>query len=283
MSDMLDMSELKPGKLESVSAGVRRIVAPNPGPMTGPGTNTYIVGNEQLAVIDPGPDIAEHIEAILSSTKAIGEIKWILVTHTHPDHSPAASKLAQLSGAQLLGPTATGDQFQDRSFKPEHEFAHDERLTGADFSIRALLTPGHVGNHVCYLIEEDQLLLTGDHIMSGSTVVIIPPGGDMKDYIASLALLKTYPLKCLGPGHGDLIADAYGEIDKLIAHRLWRESKVIDAMEQMRRVTLNELTPSVYDDVALSLHPIAQLSLLAHLLKLEKDGLVRHIDEYWLM
>ena len=274
------MQEIVHGQVVQVSQHVRRITAPNPGVMTGQGTNTYLVGYEQVAVIDPGPAEQSHIDAILA---ACGDrLKWILVTHTHPDHSPAANALAQASGAQIMGnKLADNDGFQDESFNPAASFQHDDCLSCDEFTIRALYTPGHVDNHLCFLVEEDGMLLTGDHIMQGSTVVIIPPHGDMKHYINSLRLLLDYPIKALGPGHGYVIDTPIEEIEGLIAHRLGREKKVIDVLAKLRQGSLDALTPAVYDDVDKSLHPVAQLSLLAHLIKLKKDGLVEECNDHW--
>jgi glyoxylase-like metal-dependent hydrolase (beta-lactamase superfamily II) len=259
---------------------VRRITAPNAGLMTGPGTNTYLIGRDQIAVVDPGPAEPSHIEAILN---ACGDkLRWILVTHTHPDHSPAAAALATASGAIVMGNTlADNDGFQDDSFEPVHGFAHDECLSTDEFSIRALHTPGHVDNHLCYLVEEDGVLLTGDHIMQGSTVVIIPPHGDMGDYIASLRLLLDYPLRGLGPGHGYYIDTPVAEVEGLIAHRLQREAKVVERLGGLAAMDLKALTPLVYDDVNPKLHPIARYSLWAHLIKLQKEGRAQQVGEQW--
>ena len=268
------------GKPVRVSDRVRRITADNIGPMTGPGTNTYLVGERQVAVVDPGPDDPAHIDAILN---ACGDrLTWILATHTHPDHSPAAAVLAASTGATVLGNCLSdNDGYQDESFSPQRGFVHDESLSSEEFSIRAIHTPGHVDNHICFLVEEDGLLLTGDHIMQGSTVVIIPPHGDMKDYIASLQLLLEYPLRALGPGHGLIIDDPVNEIEGLIAHRLGREAKVLETLCSVGHGSLDALTPLVYDDVDSRLHPIARCSLLAHLIKLEKEGRALRDEEIW--
>lgn len=272
------MPEIVHGDAVQVSERVRRITAPNPGPMTGPGTNSYLVGDRQVAVIDPGPADESHIQAILSACG--DQLKWVVATHTHPDHSPAAVALAEATGAQLMGNLLShNDGFQDDSFTPSKSFVHDEVFTTDEFTLRALATPGHVNNHFCFLVEEDGLLMTGDHIMQGSTVVIIPPHGDMKDYIDSLRLLLDYPLKAMGPGHGLIIDNPKQEIQGLIEHRLGRESKVATVLAEQSRGTLDSLTPLVYNDVDVSLHGIAQFSLLAHLIKLEKDGRVQRAGE----
>lgn len=270
---------IEQGRPQRLSTRVRRLTATNAGPMTGPGTNTYLVGDTELAVIDPGPAEPAHIQAIL---EACGErLRWILVTHTHPDHSPAARELARATGARLLGNTIENDGFQDASFSSEHAFDHDECLHTDEFTLRALHTPGHVDNHLCYLLEDEGLLFTGDHIMQGSTVVIIPPAGDMQAYIDSLRLLLDYPLQALAPGHGQLITAPREEVDGLIRHRLDREAKVVAALERLRRGTLDELVAPVYADVDPSLHPVARYSLWAHLIKLGREGRAVEEQEYW--
>ena len=274
------MIEITHGTAVQVSEHVRRITASNAGVMTGPGTNTYLVGKEQVAVIDPGPAEPAHIDGILNACD--GKLCWILTTHTHPDHSPAAVALAEATGAQVLGnKLPDNDGFQDDTFSPDKSFLHDECLTCNEFTIRALHTPGHVDNHLCYLVEEDGVLLTGDHIMQGSTVVIIPPHGDMKAYIDSLQLLLDYPLQQLGPGHGYMIEKPIEEIQGLIDHRLGREAKVISSMQGRGEKQLEDWVPLVYDDVDPSLHPIAKFSLWAHLLKLEKEQRARIDNERW--
>lgn len=262
-----------------ISPLVRRVTAGNSGMMTGPGTNTYIVGHEQLALIDPGPIDEQQIEVLLRVCS--DRLRWIIVTHTHPDHSPAAQQLKAITGAQLLGNVIADDGRQDTSFNPQHSFSHDEVFATDEFRLRAIATPGHVGNHFCFLLEDEQLLFTGDHIMQGSTVVIAPPNGDMSDYLYSLRLLQNYPLRALAPAHGQLILEPQAEIDRLIEHRLMREAKVVSVMQQMQHGTLEEITPPVYDDVHPQLHPIAQFSLWAHLLKLQRDGQVEEHNGEW--
>lgn len=258
------------GEAVRLSPRLTRVTAPNAGRMTGPGTNTYIAGSEALAVIDPGPAIEEHIVAL--ERICAGRLRWILVTHTHRDHSPAAHALAMRTGAELIGNVIPNDGYQDETFTGARALAQDDCLVTPEFTLRALLTPGHVSNHVCYLLEDDRILMTGDHMMGGSTVVIVPPAGNMRDYIASLERMLDYPIDYVAPGHGDLIGAPQQEIRRLIAHRLARESKVVDVLTRRGSATLAELVPPVYDDVDPALHEWAQLSLHAHLLKLAADG-----------
>lgn len=272
------MITLEPGRLSELSTRVRRIIAPNPGPMTGPGTNSYLLGREQIAVIDPGPDDAAHLDAIIAAGE--GRIRWIVVTHTHEDHSPAAVPLARATGAELWGAVAADDFYQDHSFIPDVALAEHSRLETAEFSLRAIYTPGHVGNHYCLLLEEEGMLFTGDHIMNGSTVVIIPPSGDMKDYLDSLEKLKACPLQSLAPGHGELMPEPFAAIDALIAHRLRREAKVAKVLAAGAG-TLDELVLRAYDDVPVAMHPMARYSLWAHLLKLEREARAQCSDGHW--
>lgn len=266
-----------------LNSRVRRLVAPNPGVMTGPGTNTYLLGDKEVAVLDPGPALPEHIDAILAA--AGDRIRWIVCTHTHPDHSPAWQAVAAATGAQVIGASPPDDMFQDDTFKPTIELQHDYVLTTDEFTLRALHTPGHVGNHYCFLLEEEGMVFAGDHIMNGSTVVIIPPSGDMKAYIESLQLLLRYPLETIAPGHGEVMPDPRDVVEWLVNHRLKREQKVVDSLRETGRAPLDELVKVVYDDVDTSLHKMAKLSLSAHLIKLQHENrAVQHAaDDSWEM
>ncbi len=264
-----------------VSDLVRRITAPNAGPMTGPGTNTYLVGVEAVAVIDPGPDVDSHIEAIMAA--AGDRIRWLVATHTHPDHSPAARKLQALTGAELIGAAMHDDGHQDITFQPRENLQHGQKLTTAEFMLEAVATPGHVGNHFCFYLHGERTLFTGDHIMQGASVVIIPPSGDMADYIASLQRLLHYPVEHLAPAHGHIMAEAERVVKELVEHRLRRENKVLAALAGQVQASLDLLLPQVYSDIDPRLLRVAKLSLWAHLLKLEKEGrAAKHAEEHWL-
>jgi len=255
-----------------LNSRVQRLVAPNPGVMTGPGTNTYLIGTDQIAVLDPGPAIPEHIDAILRTGG--DRIRWIVCTHTHPDHSPAWQEVARATGAEVIGALPADDMFQDDTFKPTQEVSHDDVLSTSEFNLRAVHTPGHVSNHYCFFLEEEKMLFAGDHIMNGSTVVIVPPSGDMKAYIESLQLLLEYPLKFIAPGHGEVMEDPAAVVEWLVNHRLKRERKVLERLQDLGCASLDELVLVVYDDVDESLHSMAKLSLQAHLIKLETEKAV---------
>lgn len=270
---------LEHGKPWRLSPRVRRLVAPNPGAMTGPGTNTYLLGDKDVIVVDPGPAIDSHIDAILAAGD--GRIRYIICTHTHPDHSPAWKAVAEATGATVIGALPEGDDHQDETFSPDVQLEHEYCLKTDELSLLALHTPGHVSNHYCFLLEEERMLFAGDHIMNGSTVVIIPPGGDMQAYIASLEMLLNYPLDAIAPGHGELIYESIAEIEGLVAHRLGREAKVLAGLHALGACDLDTLVRTVYDDVDPALHPWAKLSMEAHLIKLEREGRAGRSDERW--
>jgi glyoxylase-like metal-dependent hydrolase (beta-lactamase superfamily II) len=269
--------------------------------MTGPGTNSYLVAaprssesaERHWTVIDPGPDGApgdgdSHLQALLAAAKhgGSGRITQILVTHTHRDHSPLAAGLARATGAPVLGRVALHPTWQDPHFAPQRELQHGEHLAlGPGCTLRVVHTPGHASNHLCYLLEEEQTLFTGDHVMQGSTVVINPPDGDMVAYLAALQALLAVPLQWLAPGHGFLVEQPHQVLRDLLAHRMKRHTKVATALQAAGAATLDELVVRVYDDVPASLHGMARRSLLAHVLKLQHDGqaaaVVPGSDDRW--
>ncbi len=274
------MSELIPGRLARLSPSVWRLIAPNPGLMTGPGTNTYYVGSaDGVIVIDPGPADPRHTDAIVEQAPA--PIVAIAVTHTHRDHSPGAAPLAQRCGAPVHGQPAPPTPENDAGFRADNVLRHGDVLSAPGAALRVVHTPGHASNHVCFLDEATGMLFTGDHLMGGSTVVIAPPDGDMSAYLGSLRALRELPIQFIAPGHGPVIDEPRRLIDWTIAHRLEREDKVVRALASNAPATLAGLVGSVYGDVDERLHPIAKYSLHAHLLKLERDGRAERCGDDW--
>lgn len=276
---MHDRPQLTPGKAHSLARGVRRIVAGNAGMMTGPGTNTYLLGEAQIAVLDPGPDEAPHLESILNAAGA--PIRWILVTHTHRDHSPLAAELARRTRATLIGLPPPGDGRQDESFVPQHRPADGERLILGDFELTAIHTPGHASNCVCYFLARERLLITGDHVLEGVSPVILPPDGNMGDYLNSIDKLFAYDFEKIAPGHGDLMHQGKKVLEALRVHRLAREDKVLHNLAKLREASLDALIPVVYDDVPADRHQWARLTLQAHLLKLAQEARVSELNGIW--
>jgi glyoxylase-like metal-dependent hydrolase (beta-lactamase superfamily II) len=272
--------DLLPGVAGKLDRYVTRLVAPNPGVMTGPGTNTYLIGEQELAVIDPGPDDAAHVRAILDA--GAGRIRWILCSHTHLDHASAAATLKKATGAKIAAMAKTGTPGpgaeHDVRLVLDRPLADDDIIELDGFSLRAVHTPGHSSNHLCFLLLQTGMLFTGDHVMQGSTVVIGPPDGNMRSYLQSLRRLLELEIAVLAPGHGYLIHDPHAEAARLIEHRLRRESKVREALLEVGGTApLATLLPRVYNDVPPTLHPIAAKSLQAHLDKLVEDGDVRYV------
>ncbi len=269
-----------PGVVVEIAPDVRRVTAPNPGVMTGPGTNSYILGSDELALIDPGPDMAAHRDALL---RVVGKnLRWILCTHTHRDHSPLARALQAATGAQVLGHgTVPDDGRQDETFMPDRALCDGDVVHCGAYQLRAVHTPGHASNHLCYLLEDRGLLFTGDHVMQGSTVVISPPDGDMQAYLDSLERLLTLPIGALAPGHGHVITAPQDEVRRLIAHRLQREAKIFSALVKTGAATLEELVRHAYDDVPERIHPVALRSLHAALIRLERNGRVVCVGVQW--
>ena len=254
---------------------IKKITANNGGVFTGNGTNTYLIGQEDITLIDPGPNSPEHIDKILS--EGGDKIKRILVTHTHTDHSPAALPISKKLNIPMFGRLVDREsQWEDETFIPDIVLSHGDIISTDEYSLETIHTPGHASNHLCYLIQEEKVMLTGDHIMNGSTVVIAHPDGSMKDYLNSLALLRNYNFNKIGPGHGDFLEEPMAVVDWIIDHRLEREKKVISKLKNFSNVTSKDLVESVYDDVDPKLHPIAIWSLEAHLYKLLEDEMVQY-------
>ena len=266
------------GELVDVATGIRRIVADNPGPFTGPGTGTYIVGYGEVAVIDPGPMMPEHVEAILTGLK--GEhISHIIVTHTHTDHSPASRLLQQTTGAGIFafGPHSALNAGAleggvDRDFKPDFTVADSEVIAGKGWKLQAIHTPGHCSNHLCFAMSEADALFCGDQLMAWATPVILPPDGNVADYIASLERLSMRDESTFYPTHGLPIENPKKLIAAFVQHRLDRIEQVKNALSEDVN-TLEKLRELLYRDIPSSLHAGAELSLLASLEYLEQHGL----------
>lgn len=253
----------------AISPLVRRIVAANPSHMTGPGTNTYLVGHDEVAVIDPGPDDPAHTAAIVAA--GAGRIRSILCTHTHPDHSPGTAALAEATGAAVMAWSNRGGLRPDRRLRDGDELVTDE------WTIRAVHTPGHAGNHLCFLLVDEGLLFSGDHIMQGSTVVISPPDGDMAAYLSSLAKVRDLEPVAIAPGHGHVIDDPQARIDWYVAHRLEREAQLHGLLTEMGPSRIPALVDAAYVDLDPVLVPMARRSVHAHLRKLAAEGRVRGV------
>ena len=274
---------LKPGlpiRIGDTAVPVYQILGNNPGPMTGPGTNTYILGEGQLVLIDPGPANDKQLSTLIRCCEQ-GQLRYVCVTHTHRDHSPGAKALSEATGAELIGLAAPETAGQDRTFHPDRLCQGGDVLHCGDFNLELIATPGHVSNHICYLLMEEKLLFTGDHILQGTTPVILPPDGDMSDYLQSLRSLQDLDLRYLAPGHGRLMDQPQEEIRQLIDHRLKREAKIFACLESLGAVTIDELVLAAYADVAKHLIPWAKKTLAAHLIKLLKEGSVAEQQGTW--
>lgn len=283
---------LDPGPVTALSPDLLRVTAPNGSVMTGPGTNTYFLccdpptgGPRSWVVIDPGPDDDAHLHALMAALP--GRLQAILVTHTHPDHSPAARRLKTLTGATLYGRVADHPEWQDLDFQPDVTLQGGETLRfGAALTLRVIHTPGHASNHLCFLHTGERMLFTGDHVMQGSTVVINPPDGDMNAYLQSLTALHAAAsdFDWIAPGHGFLIDSPARTLQALLRHRLQREAKVLSALTALAQpapASEATLLARVYDDVPTDRHGLALRSLRAHLQRLAQTGQARQHDTGW--
>ncbi len=286
---------------------MRRVLAPNGSPFTFTGTQTYLIGTEEgLAVIDPGPDDPDHLAALQS---AIGTAKVlaILCTHTHRDHSPAAAPLADITGAPIIGCAALViesdaprvDAPFDKSYAPDRVLADGESISGPGWTLTAVATPGHTSNHLCYALEESGALFTGDHVMGWSTSVVVPPDGDMGDYMASLTKLYERGDRIYYPAHGPAVEKTRQLVRGMAGHRRARERQIVKLLEEgvpaqagtscdstprsppARGLTIAEMVPVMYKGVHERLWPAAAQSVHAHLIELEKQGTATRDGDTW--
>ena len=270
---------------------VSRVLAPNPGPFTFRGTGVYIVGGQNVAVIDPGPAIPTHIDN-LKRVLGARRISHILVTHTHRDHSPAAQALKVWSGAKTYGlPLQTrtsvansqegmADEAHDHDFVPDIMVKDGLRIQGDDYALECVATPGHTANHICYALIQERALFSGDHVMGWSTSVIAPPDGDMGAYLASLEALTARDDRIFYPTHGSPVADPGGWLGELIAHRRLRESQIVDALAG-GMTTVLELTRRLYPGIEPALGAAAAQQVAAHLEHLHSRGGVVQDGARW--
>jgi glyoxylase-like metal-dependent hydrolase (beta-lactamase superfamily II) len=282
------MTEAKPGQPVDLGQGITRILAPNPSPMTGPGTNTYLVGTGTgIAVIDPGPGIPAHLDAILSFLRPGQQVSHILVTHPHADHSSLVPALVGATGALVLGfgPAGSGrsprmralasgadmggGEGSDATFFPDRRLAHGDVVTGDGWQIKALHSPGHMAEHLCFAFDDQ--LFSGDHVMGWSTSLVSPPDGDMGAYMDSLDMLGQQVWSRFLPGHGPIIDTPAARLSELVAHRRAREAAILSALATGPQ-TLASVTALVYAKTPAALHPAAARNAFAHLVDLAEKG-----------
>ncbi len=268
---------------------MRRVLAPNPSPYTYTGTQTYLVGSaDRIAVIDPGPDDPVHIENLV---EAIGgaQVAAIMCTHTHRDHSPAAGPLAGLTGAPVVGcaPLVLDDSGPradaafDRTYTPDRVLLDGEAMSGPGWTLTGVHTPGHTSNHLCFALEESGALFTGDHVMGWSTSVIVPPDGDMRDYMASLDKLQARDDRVYYPAHGPQIDNPRQLVRGMIGHRRQRENQIVRILSEDGPLLAADFVPRMYKGLDPRLTGAAEMSVTAHLVDLERRGTVTRSDDLW--
>jgi len=282
------MSEPRPDRVVTLHPLVRRVLADNPSPFTYWGTQTYLVGdNDGVAVIDPGPDLEPHIDAVIEALGGVPAIA-LVCTHTHRDHSPATRALKQRTGAPIIGcaPLALDDSGPradaafDVDYVPDRVLGDGEAIGGKGWTLKAVATPGHTSNHLCFALPEANALFTGDHVMGWSTTVVSPPDGDMAAYMASLDLLMQRDDAIYYPAHGEPIEQPQRFVRGLAGHRKHREGQILRLLDEGERVIPN-LVEKMYVGIDSKLHPAAGRSVLAHLIDLEARGMVVHSGDDW--
>lgn len=267
------------GECHRIAPHVLRLTAPNAGAMTGAGTNTYIVGDREPVVIDPGVADDAHLAAIVAH--APGPIRAILITHKHPDHTGGAVQLSAMTGAPVRGEATPLAGVFDPEFELDAALAPGEVIHCGGCTLEAIHTPGHTPDHLAFMLREQGLLFAGDAVMADVTVVIIPPDGDMRTYFDTLAKLRSLPLKALAPGHGRVLTAPGAEIEHIIQHRQQREAQLLAELAA-GAATAAELAARIYPEIPAVLRDMARAQLTAHLLKLEHDGRVyRTAGERW--
>ncbi len=273
--------------LEQLDPGIARLLAPNPSAFTFTGTQTYLVGTDEVAVIDPGPDLPGHVEAIVEAIDG-RRVAAILCTHTHRDHSPAAAPLAQRTGAPIVGCAALAlasvgpraDAAFDGDYRPDRVLGDGEALTVDGCTLTAIATPGHTSNHLCFALEGTGALFTGDHVMGWSTTVVVPPDGDMAEYMRSLEKLRMRDDRIHYPAHGPPVTNPKQYLRGLIGHRMQRERQVLGIVGEAPRA-IPQIVAAAYPGLDPRLTAAAGGSVFAHLLDLERRGLVVHEGETW--
>ncbi|MEA3048901.1 MAG: hypothetical protein QOG84_737 [Sphingomonadales bacterium] len=282
------MEDWPTGRVERIAPGVRRLLAPNPSAFTYTGTQSYIVGEGAVALIDPGPDDPAHVAALLGAVR--GErVEAILCTHTHRDHSPASRPLAAATGAPIIGcapldledeEAGRADEAFDPDYRPDRVLGDGERLAADGWALAAVATPGHTSNHLCFALEGTGALFCGDHVMGWATSVVAPPDGDMADYMASLGKLLAREDRILYPAHGPAIEDPKARLDELVAHRRMREREILGQLAAGEG-HISAIVDAVYVGLDPRLLAAAGRSVLAHLLDLERRGLARRDGDGW--
>jgi glyoxylase-like metal-dependent hydrolase (beta-lactamase superfamily II) len=283
------MEEAAPGRVTRLSPLVRRLLAPNPSAFTYTGTQVHLVGLGDVAIIDPGPDLPSHVEAMLAAV-AGERVAAILCTHTHRDHSPAARHLHEVTGAPVIGcaPLVLADEGPraddsfDPGYSPDRVLGDGEELTGNGWTLQAVATPGHTSNHLCFALREERALFSGDHVMGWSTSIVSPPDGDMTAYLKSLDKLLERDDELYYPAHGLPIIEPRKHVRGLILHRRHRESQILARLEQGKWI-ISDLVAAIYVDVDPRLHPAAERSVLAHLIDLRNRGLVAEREGEWML